>query len=103
MAENHIEGEVLSCLVIPDYHNLYRHEWTREHVITRYDMLHLNPPLLKCFCKKEYLNNLSYEKRVDQLDFKIDKDLCEELKPTHLAFIAFDKISVAKKLKDLIT
>lgn len=103
MKDNGIDGEVLCCVVIPDYHELHRHEWKREHLVTRYSMLHVDPPLLKCFCRKEYLIPQQFDIAMNNIDFKIDKDLCEPVKPSNLAFIAFDKISTAREVKRIVT
>lgn len=103
MKVNKIEGKVLCCVVIPDYHKLYNLEWKWKHVYSRYHTLRNNPPLLKCFCKKAYLKDEAYEKAIDKIDYQIDDQLCGEVKASNLAFIVFDKISVAKKIKDLIT
>lgn len=101
MAENNIEGEVLCCVVIPDYHKLYKHEWQREHLVTRYSMLHMRPPMFKCLCRKEYLNPSWFNVAMNNMDFKIDNDMCQEIKASNLAFIVFDNITAARKIKDL--
>ena len=99
MKENKVEGEILCCVVIPDYHQLYKLEWKREHLITRYDLLRLKTPLLKCFVRKEYLDPDHFDTALKTIDYKIDTNICQDLTGSHLAFIVFDKISTARAVK----
>ena len=101
--ENGIDGKVLCCVVIPDYHMLYSLEHKYKHLFMRYSMFHGKPPFLKCFCKKAYLDQKVFQRQVLKLDEDIDSQLYQNIEATNLAFIAFDKISVARQIKDIVT
>lgn len=103
MQRNNIDGKVLCCVVIPDYSRLYKLEWDWKNTFARYHMLHNDPPALQCCVSKAYLDDEAFEKKTNKIDRKIDIALCKEIRVSNLAFIAFDRISVAKKVKDLIT
>lgn len=101
MKEHNIDGKILCGVVIPDYHQMYYHEWKREHLVTRFSMLHMRPPFLKFLCRKEYMDPVYFHIEMSKLDYKIDTEICKDVKASNLAFIVFDKISTAKAVKDL--
>jgi hypothetical protein len=103
MRHNEIVGKVLCCVVIPDYHKLYKLEWQTKNLFTRYHILHEDPPALQCLCKKEYLDHAAFEQKLESIDKDIDKQLCNEIRPSNLAFVVFDSINVAKRVKDVVT
>ena len=102
MAENNIEGKILGVIVIPDYHRIYKIGRKWYHTFVRHEILHDDPPILKCFCKKRYINEVEYEKEMLKLDFQTDIEHCRELKGSTLAFIAFDSVSVAKQIQKFV-
>jgi hypothetical protein len=103
MRKNHIDGKVLSCVVIPDFSKLHKLEWRYHYTCMRYQMFHGDPPLLRIFGNKSYYNEKQFRKALDQIDAKVDDELCRQIKASNLAFIVFDKVSVAKKIKDIVT
>lgn len=103
MRKNHIDGKVLSCVVIPDYSKLHKLEWRYHYICMRYQMFHNDPPLLRIFASKSYYKEDAHEKALDKIDAKVDQELCKDIKASNLAFIVFDKVSVAQKIKSIVT
>lgn len=103
MKHNKVDGKVLCCIVIPDFHKLYKLEWQWKQLFSRYQILSCDPPALQCLCKKEYLDRMAFQEKLEQIDNKIDKQLCNDIHTSNLAYIVFDKIAVAKRMKDIVT
>jgi hypothetical protein len=89
-------GKVLACVVIPDYSRLFKLEKEREKITLRYSMFHDDPPLLRCFANKEYLREDAFHKKMQELNYQIDKELTKPLSGSRTAFIAVDSMQSVK-------
>lgn len=98
-------GQPLSAVVIPDYSDIIQLENQRQHMIMRYVQFKEKKPLFACGCfaKKHYLMEEELEKKIDEIDFKLDQALNRELDPTRVSFVHLDSlktvINVNKKMK----
>lgn len=98
------EGKILACIVIPDHSKLYDFERKREHVIMRYEMFRDDPPPLSwCFGSEAYLEDDAFERRIDQIDFQVDKQLTKHLKGTNTAFLLLDSLHTVLNIKNTVT
>ena len=92
-----------SCVIIPDYGRLYKLERQRQHKMHRRDVVSLHKPFFRCCLKKQYTDPHEMNKVMQQIDYRIDREITKELKASHFAFVTLNSMEAVHRLVCSIT
>jgi hypothetical protein len=97
--EGRSRNHVVESIIIPDHSNLLQAEIMRDNLNMTFDTLRKFPPPIKFIVPGYYLKEEEYRKKMQQINYLSDKELCRPLKGTQTAFVVLDSLESVKKLK----
>lgn len=94
-----LDSTINASNVMPDHSKIFELERQRADLVTRHGIISKYKPPWKFIIPKELLSSPDYRKKLDQIDFEIDQQLMQPLKPSCTVFMSLNSLKSISYLK----
>jgi hypothetical protein len=94
-----LDSTINAANIMPDYSKLFVLERRRAELTSSFGIISKFKPTTKMVLPNEMVNAPDFRKKLDQMDFKIDKQLMHQVKPSRTAFMSLNSLKSISFLK----
>jgi hypothetical protein len=92
LRENEFDSTVNSTILLPDYSRLFDLERERAEMKTNYELVAKHKPPIGWIIPKELKQKEAYQKKLQKLNFKIDKELTKDIRASRSVFMSLNSL-----------